>query len=130
MKRTPLILLAVVTLTIVKTADPTCAQSIYTPYAFANFVGAPGGPGIADGNGRAARFRSPSAATVDAAGNVYVVDQFNFTIRKITTSGVFTALELGSQGNSSRKITRSEVTGRCGKMIEGPSKAPRRPPCQ
>ena len=31
------------------TAIQTRAQSIYTPYAFTNFAGAPGGPGIADG---------------------------------------------------------------------------------
>ena len=44
------------------TAIQTRAQSIYTPYAFTNFAGAPGGPGIADGIGSAAQFNSTNGA--------------------------------------------------------------------
>ncbi len=68
------------------------AQSIYTPYAFTNFAGRPGGPGFADGVGSGARFRSPSGAAVDGAGNVYVADKNNFAIRKITPDGVVSTL--------------------------------------
>lgn len=56
------------------------------------FAGSPGAEGTADGTGAAARFRQPNALTVDAAGNVYVVDGSNFTIRRITPAGVVTTL--------------------------------------
>lgn len=68
------------------------AQLIYTPYAFTNFAGQPGGPGSADGTGIAARFRGPSAAATDAAGNIYISDQANYILRKITPDGAVTTI--------------------------------------
>ena len=55
-------------------------------------AGLAGNPGSADGNGSAARFRSPSSVALDAAGNVYVTDTFNYTIRKITPAGDVTTI--------------------------------------
>lgn len=71
------------------------AQSIYTPYAFTNFAGLPGGPGFADGTGGAARFSYPSGVTVDTSGNVYVADSANGAIRKIPPDGTVTTLASG-----------------------------------
>lgn len=48
--------------------------------------------GSADGQGRAARFFMPEATAVDKAGNVYVGDTKNETVRKITPEGVVTTL--------------------------------------
>ena len=53
-------------------------------------AGRAGYPGSADGTGSAARFSSPWGVAVDSAGNVYVGDTGNHTIRKVTAGGVVT----------------------------------------
>ncbi len=55
--------------------------------------------GTDDGMGAAARFSNPVGVAVDAAGNVYVGDSGNHTIRKITPAGIVTTLA-GSPGKS------------------------------
>ena len=54
-------------------------------------AGRTGRPGSADGT-RAARFYHPEGVATDIAGNVYVADTYNHTIRKITPAGVVTTL--------------------------------------
>lgn len=55
------------------------------------FAGTPGEMGSADGTGTAARFSDPQGLATDAAGNLYVADTGNHTIRRITPAGaVFT----------------------------------------
>lgn len=55
--------------------------------------------GFADGIGAAAQFNYPNSLTVDAQENVYVTDEKNQRIRKITSDGVVTTLS-GSFGNN------------------------------
>ena len=68
------------------------AQTTYENYTFTTFVGPQEAPGWYDGNGTAARFSSPFAVAVDNAGNLYVADNGNQTVRKITPGGAVTTL--------------------------------------
>jgi len=51
------------------------------------FAGAAGVSGSADGTATQARFNHPYAVAVDGAGNVFVADAGNATVRKITPTG-------------------------------------------
>jgi sugar lactone lactonase YvrE len=69
-----------------------------TNFTVTTFAGQAGGFGTADGIGRTAQFYSPHGAALDSAGNVYVSDTQNHTIRKITPGGLVTTIA-GSAGN-------------------------------
>jgi hypothetical protein len=45
-----------------------------------------------NGSATTARFSSPNGITIDAAGNIFVADTSNFTVRKISTTGVVSTL--------------------------------------
>jgi NHL repeat len=63
---------------------PAAAQSnLAAAYTWSTLAGYPGS-GSADGVGSAAQLSSPVSITMDHAGNIYVADSGNSTIRKIT----------------------------------------------
>jgi len=70
------------------------ALSVNPPngYSFWTFAGLAGQSGSTDGSGSDARFDSPQGVAVDRAGNVYVADFYNGTIRKITPKGMVSTL--------------------------------------
>ena len=54
--------------------------------------------GLAEGAGAAAKFDRPLGVAVDASGNVYVADERNHRIRKITPAGVVSTLAGSTEG--------------------------------
>src|SRR6476659_1644939 len=63
--------------------------------------------GSADGTGPAARFYLPWGIAVDAKGTLYLADWGNYTIRKITSTGVVTTLGGAPLSNGMNDATGS-----------------------
>ncbi len=72
------------------TAIQGFAQTTYEPYAFTTLAG--GGGYSTNVAGSAARLWAPLAVAVDSVGNVYVAEQGNNTISKVTPAGFATIL--------------------------------------
>jgi hypothetical protein len=63
-----------------------------TNWVVTTVAGLGGNSGGTDGPGNVALFKGPSGVAVDGAGNTYVADQINHTIRKVTPTGEVTTL--------------------------------------
>jgi sugar lactone lactonase YvrE len=77
--------------------------------------------GTTDANGNSARFNGPSGVAVDSAGNVFVADTGNHTIRKITPAGdvtTFAGTALTS-GSSDGTGTAARFSFPSGLAIDG-----------
>lgn len=76
-------------------------RKITTGAVVTTFAGAVDGWGYANGTGSAAVFNSPTGIGIDSSNNLYIADEYNYAIRKITTGAVVTtfagaALHTGS----------------------------------
>ena len=58
-----------------------------TNWVVTTIAGLAGNPGSSDGTNSGARFDHPNGVTVDQAGNDFVADHYNHTIRKLIPSG-------------------------------------------
>ncbi len=78
-------------------ANSTIRQVSNPGGAVTTVAGVAGGPGSTDSTGTDAKFRTPSAVTLDAAGaNLYVADTGNQTIRQVTIPGAVVTTLAGS----------------------------------
>ncbi len=74
-------------------------RSITAAGVVSTFAGAPQSPGSVDGAASTARFNRPVSIATDSADNLYVVDQNNHTVRRITPAGVVATI-VGVAGQS------------------------------
>jgi hypothetical protein len=81
------------------TDNHTIRKIVAATGAVTTLAGLAGHSGSADGTGSDARFSNPSGVAVDSAGNVYVADTSNCTLRKVTASGLVSTLA-GSAGSA------------------------------
>jgi len=70
--------------------------------------------GFADATGTLARFADPAGLAIDATGNIYVADQGNARVRKVTSAGEVSSFGLGSGGSS--RIPRAVALDTSGNM--------------
>ena len=78
----------------------TIRKIVISTGAVTTLAGMAGTTGSADGIGTAARFNNPSGVATDDAGNLYVVDASNYTIRKVVTSSGAVSTIAGMAGMS------------------------------
>jgi sugar lactone lactonase YvrE len=84
------------------TSSPPAVLIVVDPLTIGTLAGLAGSPGTTDGTGGAARFNHPSDLVADSAGNIFVTDTANQTIRKITPTGAVSTLAglAGSLGST------------------------------
>ena len=76
--------------------------AVNIPVIVTTLAGSAGLSGSTDGTGSVARFARPADVAVDPAGNLFVADTNNHTIRRISVAGVVTTLagQAGASGGS------------------------------
>jgi sugar lactone lactonase YvrE len=68
------------------------SMRVITPSGAVTTLAGTSGQGFADGTGAAARLYYPEDLAIDGNGNLYVADEENCTIRKVTPAGVVTTI--------------------------------------
>ena len=92
-----------------------------TPAGMVTTLAGSGIAGAIDSTGTAASFNGPAGLTVDASGNVYVVDSNNNKIRKITAAGKVTTVagsgKYGSRNGIAKAGSNTKLIFSTGKNI-------------
>ena len=90
------------------------------PVGVTTLAGFPGESGFADGTGRAALFNSPGAVRTDLAGNIYIADNANNAIRKITPEGAVTTVVgmSGTAGSQDGPVSSAQLNDPSGVAVD------------
>lgn len=79
-----------------------------------------GNPSFLDGTGLNTSFNYPQKIVTDASGNIYVADQKNHRIRKVTAQGVVTTIAgNGNQGNADGQGADAQFNQPIGITVDG-----------
>jgi len=89
-----------------------------TPSGLVSTFAGSGINGSADGQGVNAEFTSPIGIVVDSENNVYIGDEGNHTIRKITPNANVTTLAGGTGGNANGQGANAQFTSPTGLTID------------
>lgn len=89
-----------------------------TPAGVVTTLAGAGVRGYAEGTGTAAKFNAPAGISVDGSGNVYIVDEGNYRIRKITPAGVVSTLAGGVNTSVDGTGTAAGFYGMKGLVID------------
>jgi sugar lactone lactonase YvrE len=73
-------------------ADGEQIRKVTSAGVVSTLAGLAVGPGSADGTGSDARFNYPAGVALDSAGNLYVADAGNNTVRQVSSAGVVSTL--------------------------------------
>ena len=102
------------------TDNDTIRKIVVSTGAVTTLAGLAGISGSADGTGSAARFNRPSGVKVDEAGDIYVADTLNNTLRKVTATGAVSTLagQAGLSGSADGTGTAAQFFGPQGLAID------------
>jgi sugar lactone lactonase YvrE len=89
-------------------ADNFKIKKITSAGVVTTFAGS--GQGAADGTGSAAQFNYAAGITIDGSGNLYLADENNQKIRKITSAGVVTTLMGTTNGFADGDIATAQFS--------------------
>jgi hypothetical protein len=92
-----------------------------TNWVVSTIAGTAGAAGSKDGTNASARFSNPSGVAVDGGGNIFVADEANNSIRKITPAGtnwIVTTIAGGAPGANDGSNTAAQFFGPSGVAVD------------